>query len=189
MSKITYCDNILESKEKYEEYINNHIKNVQEAYLMASGAFLEIFPEVYNDNKLTNQLTTNLRSHDKSKFSDDEFWDYAMRFFPINSVNPYSKKIQDEFNIAWLHHVHNNPHHPAHWTLVEDGEIKIFDMPDIYIIEMLCDWMAMSKYFNSTTLEYWQSESAQKLPMSDYTKSKVEEFINWMIDNNVHILW
>ena len=47
----------------------------------------------------------------------------------------------------------------------------------------------MSKYCNSTTLEYWKSESAQKLPMSAYTKSKVNEFMDWMLKNNTHTLW
>lgn len=189
--KITYCETIIESKEKYTEYIYIHIKNVNEAYKKAIKAFKDVFPEIYTNNGLAklNQLEYNLICHDKSKFSTDEFWPYAMRFFPINSVNPKSKDIEDGFQLAWLHHVHNNPHHPAHWTLVEDGEIKIFDMPDIYIIEMLCDWMAMSKYFNSTTLEYWQSESAQKLPMSPNTRAKVNTFMEYMRENNTHIVW
>ena len=50
-------------------------------------------------------------------------------------------------------------------------------MPDIYIIEMLCDWMAMSKNYNSSTSDYWNSQSAQKLPMSSYTESKINEFM------------
>jgi hypothetical protein len=63
-------------------------------------------------------------------------------------------------------------------------------MPDIYIIEMLCDWMAMSRYYNSSTLDYWNSDSAKKLPMSEYTKSKVNEFMEAMlIKNGKSTLW
>lgn len=186
--KITYCDNLKASAQNYSKYINDHIEAVQEAYVTAIDAFKEVFPNVYNG--ITDiRLKHILEKHDKSKFDNDEFPYYMLRFFPYEGINPDSKLTKDNFQIAWLHHVHSNPHHPAHWVLANDGELKIFDMPDIYIIEMLCDWMAMSKYYNSTTLEYWKSESAQKLPMSDYTKSKVNEFMEWMYKNNVHTLW
>lgn len=184
MSKITLCDNMMESRVKYTNYIFEHIENVQEAYTKAKPAFEEIFIDVFANGISLNKLEENICNHDKSKFDDEEFLAYAIKFFP----NPKSKIIYD-FDAAWLHHIHNNPHHPAHWVLLTDNDIKILNMPNIYIIEMLCDWMAMSKYYNSTTLEYWKSESAHKLPMSEYTKFKVEEFMKWMIKNNVHTIW
>lgn len=184
--KITYCNTKGESRDKYYEYINNHIKAVQEAYNTAIDAFKDVFPKVYENPILVRQLNINIKNHDKSKFDVNEFWYYMARFFPIVGTDPESKEVKDNFKIGWLHHVHNNAHHPNHWALVDDNEVKIFDMPDIYIIEMLCDWMAMSKYYNSTTLKYWESDSAKKLPMSDYTKSKVNEFMNWMLKNNVY---
>lgn len=187
--KIIYCETIEEAEEKYREYISNHIKAVQNAYYTAIDAFKEIFPKVYENKAHHTQLINNLRSHDRSKFDANEFWYYAARFFPIEGSNPNSQKVKDKFELAWLHHVHNNAHHPAHWALADDGELKILDMPDIYIIEMLCDWMAMSKYYNSTTLEYWNSESASKLPMSDITISKINKFMEWMQKNNVCTLW
>lgn len=189
--KLTYCDSIIESRKRYREYINNHIKAVQESYNVAEKAFKDIFPELYTNNgrAALNQLLINLEIHDKSKFDDNEFHYYAARFFPVKNTNPESENNKKNFQIGWLHHVHNNAHHPAHWALVDNGDVIILDMPDIYIIEMLCDWMAMSKYYNSTTLEYWKSESAQLLPMSNYTKLKVNEFMNWMLQNNVHTSW
>ena len=38
--------------------------------------------------------------------------------------------------------------------------------------------MAMSEYYNSTTLEYWESAPAQMLPMSEHTRTKVKEFMD-----------
>ena len=184
--KITYCVTLNEANEKYTEYLENHIKGVKEAYNMAYDAFKDVFPDVYIDNYQVRKLIVNLNKHDETKFDFNEFISYRNKFFPFSKN---SERDESEFQIAWLHHVNNNAHHPAHWALVEDNEIKIFDMPDIYIIEMLCDWMAMSKYYNSTTLEYWKSESAKKLPMSIYTISKVDEFMKWMQDHNVHTLW
>ena len=187
--KIIYCENIEESEAKYREYIVKHIKAVQEAYYIAIDTFKEVFPEVYNNKAHHTQLINNLRTHDRSKFDANEFWYYAARFFPIKGTDINSNKVKDKFQLAWLHHVHNNAHHPAHWALADDGGLKILDMPDIYIIEMLCDWMAMSKYYNSTTLNYWNSESASKLPMSVRTVSKVDKFMIWMQENNVHMEW
>lgn len=187
--KIVYYKNTDESRIKYHDYINNHIKLVQEVYYRSIEAFEDVFPDVYINFSTISELIENLRHHDSSKTSFNEFWPYALRFFPTNNIPPELEKFKGGFDLAWLHHANSNPHHPAYWVLADNDEIKIFDMPDIYIIEMLCDWMAMSKYYNSTTLEYWKSESAQKLPMSDYTKSKVNEFMDWMLKNNVHILW
>lgn len=176
--KVEFVTDVLQQKEKYEEYINDHIANVQGAYALALMAFKHVFPGVYKNKSHYNQLMYNLKHHDMSKNDQNEFWYYAARFFPINGTDPESKIVKDNFQIAWLHHVHNNPHHPAHWALVDDGKVIILNMPDIYIIEMICDWMAMSKYYNSTTKEYWKSESAQKLPISEYTKSKINEVLN-----------
>jgi hypothetical protein len=187
--KIIYCKDHVEANDAYMYYIKNHIKNVHEAYHTAESAFRDIFPDVYDNREKLNILVANLKNHDKSKFDNEEFFAYRNKFFPVNNNDLDPDKIEEYFNIAWLHHIHNNPHHPNHWVLVEGDKIKIFDMPDIYIIEMLCDWMAMSKYYNSTTLGYWKSESAKKLPMSIYTVSKVNEFMDWMQDHNVHTLW
>jgi hypothetical protein len=188
--KITYCKDVIESVEKYSEYVKSHIENVKTCYIMAINAFKDVFPNVYKNETETFKLISNIKNHDKSKIEPDELFAYAHRFFPIEGEDdPKSKENKDKFKLAWFNHVSKNPHHPSYWVLVDNNGTEIFDMPDIYIIEMLCDWMAMSKHFNSTTLEYWQSESAQKLPMSNYTKFKVNEFMMWMQKNNVHTLW
>ena len=187
--KINYCKDKDDAMDKYREYINIHVLNVRKAYDKAIEAFKEIFPDVYENNIYENILLINLQQHDQSKYGPNEFWEYANRFFPIKGTDPESDEVKKNFQIAWLHHAHTNPHHPSYWVLVDNGGVQIFDMPDIYIIEMLCDWMAMSKYYNSTTLEYWNTESARKLPMSVTTRAKVNEFMEWMQKNNVHTLW
>lgn len=187
--KITYCKDLEESRMEYTEYIDNHIKEVWKSYYTAVDAFKDVFPKVYRNKSEYTKLIYNLKNHDASKFEPSEFLYYAARFFPIDGTDHESEKVKNGFKLAWLHHANHNPHHPAYWALADDGKLIIYDIPDIYIIEMLCDWMAMSKYYNSTTLDYWKSESAQKLPMSEYTRSKINEFMEWMLNNNVHTLW
>jgi hypothetical protein len=174
--KITYSESIINLKYQYTVYINSHIRNVIKAYTNAKYVFRVLFPEVFNSSKL-EELNKNLANHDKSKFDDVEFYNYGAKFFPIEGTDPESEIIKENFKIAWLHHLHNNPHHPGYWVLYENDKVEILDMPDIYIIEMLCDWMAMSEYYKTSTLDYWNSDSAQNLPMSPYTKSKVNEFM------------
>lgn len=185
MSRKITCMTKDESLRKYKEYVCNHIADVHYVYKRSLEAFQEVFPKVFENMNLHVDLVCNISDHDRSKIDKEEFEPYAAKFYPVNGEKPN----ENEFKEAWLHHIHNNQHHPAHWCYVENGNIIILDMPDIYIIEMLCDWMAMSIHFKSTTLDYWKSESAQKLPMSEYTKSKVNEFMNWLIKNNKNTLW
>jgi hypothetical protein len=175
-------------KAQYEIYIANHIRNVKYAYKKYESVFKIIFPNVYSNINTLNQLKTNINIHDKSKYDYNEFKPYANKFFPIVGTDPNSIKCESRFQVAWLHHIHNNPHHPAHWVLYDDGNVIVLNMPDIYIIEMLCDWLAMGIYYGTTLESYWESESAQKLPMTKYTKSKIEEFINYLEENNLSTL-
>jgi len=86
--------------------------------------------------------------HDISKFSVAEYYPYAMNFFyPL-----YSEAVDKSFKAAWLHHIHNNKHHPEYWVLItkkslDNNITKIYyvDMPEIYRLEMICDWYGASK--------------------------------------------
>ncbi len=48
-----------------------------------------------------------LYKHDSSKWSEAEFRPYALR---LCSSLP-EEETAAEFAIAWLHHIHHNPHH------------------------------------------------------------------------------
>ena len=140
MSEVRYCKDKDEQYRMYNNYIFNHVYGVQKSYKKALNAFKEIFPDVYESKQMVRKLQHNIINHDDSKYDkENEFWQYAAKFFPIEGTDPNSKDVNDSFELAWLHHVNNNPHHPAHWVLYDEFEVKIFDMPDIYIIEMLCD--------------------------------------------------
>lgn len=180
MGKPIYTENSFDQMKQYRDYINTHIKNVRIAYSEYKGVFMKIFPKVYSHSMLYSQLDSNISHHDKSKLDYNEFSPYSKKFYPIKGTNPESKEVNKEFDVAWLHHIHNNPHHPNHWVLIDDGTYTILDMPDIYIIEMICDWISMSMYYKNSVIDYWNSDSAKKLPMSEYTKSKVQEFMDYI---------
>jgi hypothetical protein len=114
--KITFTKHIIDMRDQYKEYVENHIRNVQKAFKDSSFVFSTVFPEVFHSSK-SAELAENLMNHDKSKFDDIEFWSYAARFFPVEGTDPKSDTVKENFKMAWLHHVHNNPHHPGYWVL------------------------------------------------------------------------
>jgi Family of unknown function (DUF5662) len=100
--------------------------------------------------------------HDWSKFSLEEFKPYALYFFgdlpswdivkhqsptyPYEWTKEYWSK---KFNEAWLHHKRVNKHHWDYWVdLDDDGKVKVLEMPEAYMKEMLCDWRGAGRAIN-----------------------------------------
>ena len=90
-------------------------------------------------------------------------------------------EIKKNFNLAWLHHIHNNPHHWQHWVLINDdpGEGMIMlDMPHNYIIEMICDWWAFSwAKGNLYEIFNWYDAHKDYMKLSDKTRETVEDIL------------
>jgi hypothetical protein len=109
--------------------------------------------------------------HDLSKFLPSEFFPYANYFYGKNTP-----KTDKDFDFAWLLHQKKNKHHWQFWVLPEDnGGIKILDMPNNYILEMLCDWTGAGKALNSKiSVKDWYLENKHKMQLSETTRLKVE---------------
>lgn len=91
--------------------------------------------------------------------------------------------VQD-FNYAWLNHIHRNPHHWQHWILLNDepneGEI-ILDIPYHYILEMICDWWAFSwAKGDLTEIFNWYDQHKSYMKLSEKTRKTVEDIL-WKI--------
>ena len=96
--------------------------------------------------------------HDWSKFMPTEFFPYAKMFYgrikPIRDktgyYDPYSSNNK-VFTNSWINHLHRNKHHWQHFALVDESvSIKLMEMPEKYILEMLSDWMGAGKAQKST---------------------------------------
>lgn len=124
---------------KYDEYLKQHRDNVAKAF----GWIRDNLPGMLDGmdiNELESQICTR---HDMSK-NDKEEYDAYDRYFYGNGV---SNKTMENFDKAWLHHIHNNPHHWQYWVLHNDEEetgTYAIEMPKEYVIEMICDWWAFS---------------------------------------------
>jgi hypothetical protein len=84
-----------------------------------------------------------------------------------------------------MNHIHRNPHHWQHWVLVnddpEEGEV-LLEMPEIYIVEMICDWWSFSwsKDTDLTEIFKWYDERKDYIKLHRNTRRRVEIIFNVM---------
>lgn len=156
---------------EYNDYLNQHISNVNRAY-----EWLRVnIPEVANLNDGYNTLLY-FGWHDLSKNDREEYDAYDQYFY-----GEKTKQVKEDFNYAWLHHIHNNPHHWQYWVLVndepEEGTIAL-DIPYKYVIEMICDWWSFSwKTGNLYEIFDWYESHKKHMILSKNTRELVEQIL------------
>lgn len=161
---------------EYKEYIANHIKNVQTAWvaMKTNEKCMEIIHKAFKnqgfdpDGKISaiDRLITN---HDKSKYSKAEFDGYRKRFYPINATEAESYK--EEFDKAWAHHWQNNLHHWNAWTP------NVSSMPLVYVVEMVCDWIAMSEQFPQDKMAWGWYKNHTNIELGTAQRKLTEELL------------
>ena len=191
---------------KYDNYLSNHVSTV---YMAASwfikndvvcSKLIDILPKFDKFHS-----ATTIMDHDISKHSPEEYYAYDNYFY-----GEQTPEVIEAFNKAWLHHIHNNPHHWQHWILLDDdGEFKIsgnkiraLEMPDDYIFEMICDWWSFSwkcyldsinndKSTDASSKLYeifdWYKKHEGSMLLGYETRNKVEkilELIKTELDSN-----
>ena len=175
--------NVIPENKQYLDYIKEHKENVIKAFERYGPLMVDL---LYDDNEdkllLLKKLHEKIENtHDNSKYEIEEFEPYRRKYFPHNGEEPISDY---EFNKAWLHHIHNNPHHPEYWIyqdyeeLNSNGKSQIFyyQMDNDAIIEMLCDWIAMSYKFNNKVYDWYRESNTGKILNKD-TRFIVEEIL------------
>ena len=158
--------------DEYEDYLHVHISNVSKAWLQfLKPVIIELYPE------LVTIIEENLKVHDKSKYTEEEYSAYCNYFYPTKAC-PANK---DAFDLAWLHHQRENPHHWQYWVLIEDiGHITPLDMPVEYIVEMLCDWHSFSGTNPISTAYKWYTDNKHCMRLSSKTIKLVEELLEYL---------
>ena len=180
------------NKEKeYLDYIIEHINFVKKAYKMYMMPLLEkmVVSTLISDEELKAAIIKvglNIDTHDASKFSDSEFDPYRAKYYPtqreLNGGDDYSRLVDESYEEAWKHHYTVNAHHPMHWVNPDTGVIE--DMTLDAIVEMICDWEAMSIKFNTSTVDWYKTKAIdEKKAMSDKSKEITEELLFNILHN------
>lgn len=157
---------------EYDNYINQHVQNVlNAAEWLRRNINLDI-PKMIDINR------SGLFNHDQSKWEKMEYDAYDAYFYGGKKT----KEVNDNFNYAWLHHIHNNPHHWQYWVLINDdpenGTVAL-DIPYRYMIEMICDWWSFSwSKGNLYEIFYWYSKHKDRMILSKNTREFVEDILN-----------
>lgn len=162
----------------YVGYLTEHIANVNNALdWMASRGIIE------------NKMSIGL-GHDESKYSGQEYQAYDDYFY--GNDNKTKEEIDQAFDYAWLHHIHNNKHHWQYWILHEDeGSVKALEMPEEYVYEMIADWWSFSwKADNLYEIFNWYEDHKNKIILHPNTRTLVESTLSTIkekLDNSQEI--
>lgn len=148
---MNYIDRFIERTEKHISRVNKY------------GAILGIeFPN-HDWDKLNTKLLRGYSLMSKENLTQEE------------------RKLIDE---ATLFHITNNEHHPEYWTTTDitgftrsnpnpNGIIEATRMLDLPLIEMCCDWCAMSEEFNNSPFEWFDVVNGIRWKFTE----KQEDFI------------
>ena len=157
---------------EYDHYIFEHRSYVKKALeWMQENIPNKLVGDVIADTLL------HIDIHDESKFDRDEYDAYDKFFYGGNR----SYQVVQDFNTAWLKHIHKNPHHWQYWVLINDDPsegIKALDMPLDYIYEMIADWWSFSwRDNNLTEIFEWYMYHKDYMRLSVRTRLIVEDIL------------
>lgn len=158
----------------YDEYLKEHRAGVRKAWEWLA----EKLRNELDDDALT-KCGLHIRTHDASKNDVEEYGPYDEYFYGRNK----SAAVKANFNKAWLHHIHQNPHHWQHWVLIEDDDPSGYiciEMPLDYVYEMICDWWSFSwRSGNLIEIFDWY-EKHKSMKLHPKTKAVVESILERM---------
>ena len=158
----------------YDQYLAEHIGNVNKGlhWMLDNLGFEEEKPEL--------EVALANFDHDDSKYSIEEYDAYDKYFYGGNR----SYKVVQDFNYAWLHHIHQNPHHWQYWVLLEDDPesgmpYKALEIPVHVIFEMIADWWSFSwKSGNLFEIFSWYADHRSK----QIINPKSREIVEYILD-------
>lgn len=174
-----------EAHQKYQEYLEGHIGNVQDAMNLIIKISTD--DEFIQENK--EALLNIAKEHDKSKYSEEEYIPYLHHFYPTNE---HEEHMSEEFELACKHHILHNKHHWDFWidpSTLELPDIKEDDRQyKLYCIERVCDWLAMARQHDEEKDE-WYEANKDSIKMPDWAKDYTEELYSRIPDDyylNLH---
>ena len=168
-----------QKEDEYKEYVDEHVQNVKRAWkkLSQNKKFKEYIKTVTDHEKLLYTFVdTLIENHDYTKYGIDEWEGYRKWYFPVDEQEKEDATRLQE--MAWEHHYENNPHHWDCWYKHNNIDEMLLE----YVIEMCCDWIAMSMKFGSNALDWYHSQ--KDIVLGEKQKIWVENILkaNYSVD-------
>ena len=123
--------------------------------------------------------------HDWSKLTPAEWTPYVEMFYGAGwdrkqHGTPLPDHVQTDFDAAWLHHQHRNPHHWQHYVLREDdGDVKVLEMPENFVREMVADWAGAGRAITGRwEIEAWYERARKKMLLHPRTERRVDSLLS-----------
>lgn len=152
----------------YERRTKEHIDRVRRCLSVLAAV-----------TEYADELNERAKVHDASKFSPEERIPYIWltefhRCRRSGEPFKYPDGMEDQVRAAIDHHMSTNRHHP-------DFHADPNDMSDVDLIEMVCDWTAMSQEFDQDggSARGWADKTVGSRVKFNQEKSR---FIYAMVD-------
>ena len=160
-----------DKEREYLEYIDKHIKTVQSVWLALQNRLKGCY---WLDDCYYFTINDRIERHDQSKYDSCEFGGYRQFFYPENE----NEKKSIAFNHACNHHQKSNDHHWEYWLLIDSNgkKVEALKMEFPSIIEMLCDWTAMSVKFKNMP-SIWFNDNKEKMVLHPGT---IQTILHWL---------
>lgn len=162
-----------EMEEHYMKRTLSHIEKVQDN----GKILLKCFPFNSNDKF---EFISIIKNHDASKWEEPErslymliSWRYHVEEDKFKELN-IPEWLLNEMTKITEYHTKNNKHHPEYWdnSLISgfidntdrdktDVMVNATEMPDLYILEMICDWCSVSEERGTDPLD-WADNNVNK---------------------------
>lgn len=133
------------------------------------------------------ELDERARIHNASKYSDEERVPYIWltefhRCRRAGESFSYPDGMEEQVRVAIEHHVKTNRHHP-------EFHADPNNMTDVDLIEMVCDWTAMSQEFGQDggSARGWADKTiGNRLHLNEYRRRFVYSMID-LLDSNLNL--
>ena len=155
----------MDKERAYRRYLETHVKNVKRVWMEVK----EEQERKISENDFV-EIENLIHVHDNTKFDREEFHGYRQWFYPMAGEH----RMEYYFKRAWNHHQKHNPHHWEYWVM-QDG--TVLDMDLKYIVEMLCDWTAMSIAMGDTPTEFY-TKRKDNMIFAPYSREIVEALLS-----------
>lgn len=177
------CDpNISEEQRKqekaYKKYVDEHRANVKKAWenIKNNKKIMDyVKQETGSIEFFRMQLDSQVQCHDMSKYDLEEWEAYRINHFPVDDQEIEDNKA--DYDKAWIHHYTVNLHHPDWWSINKKQD----SMPFAFVVEMCCDWIAMSMKFGGDAYHWYLENKKEKdlgVKQDEWTRTILKMYYN-----------